>query len=126
MSEPQIVKKGEFAEIVVPAGPQDTLTFRRSEYPGASDEKWYARWEGRQGFDKDYYVVFRWKDGWAYSRPRHPALGEFHGRLDTREQAMKACAEDFEKVVRLALWVEYMSKYEPGAAHTLYPGTALS
>ena len=72
-----------------------------------ADLPWATAW------DKSYYRVYSWKDGYAYSRPEHPLLGSFDGRLSTAKAAKKECAEDFAMVARLHRWQEYMKTNEP-------------
>lgn len=99
------IVKDDFKEIVWPAGERDALTFRRAEYPGGCDEKWYGT--------EHPYVVFQWKEGFSFQRPDHPSLGEFAGHSETRDGAMRACASDFAKVARLRRWNEHMINNEP-------------
>jgi hypothetical protein len=108
-------KTGEFAEIVIQAGTgiNDVLAFKRNRYPTASDESWHARYPFSKPFHDEGYEVYQWKDGYAYSRPFYPQLGEFRGRADTAEEAMERCAEDFAMMARLRRWIEYMKNNEP-------------
>lgn len=107
MSQYTVENKGEFAEIVCPAGRLDVLTFRHVE--NQRREGWAAAAVG----DAEYYRVYQWRDGYAYSRPGHPSLGEFDGACPTRDEAMAACGEDYEVVARLKRWDAYMRSNEP-------------
>jgi hypothetical protein len=107
------------ARILVPAGVHDELEFTpnpRGPVLGQKDS-WHTTWDGVAGLDKQFYSVYPWKTGYAYSRPEHPVLGKFAGSADDRETAMNICAADFVEVARLQRWIEYMKTNEP-PSHT--------
>jgi hypothetical protein len=90
----------------------DTLTFKRDER--AAHESWGAQVEVlSQPFNPYRYLVYKWKDGWAVSRPKHPLLDDLDGVYRTRDYAMQACADDFAVIARLRRWQEYMKTHEP-------------
>lgn len=101
--------------IVVAPGAQ--LTFKRHDMPGG-DQAWVAeapefRWLLNSFLDRDFYRVFRWKDGWDVSRPKHPLLPDLHGRYKARRDAMQICVNDYAVLARLHRWIEYMKQVEP-------------
>lgn len=106
-----IDKQEDFQTIVVPAGKLDVLRFKREER--LSPELWVTQWVEAPTWNREYYRVYAWKGGWAYSRPEHPQLGRCEGQEDALDEAMDRCAEDFQKVARLQRWHRYMTLFEP-------------
>jgi len=94
-------------------GGSDKLTFKRNMRPGPA-ETWAADVDELRGpFNPYRYLVYKWKKGWAVSRPKHPLLDDLDGVYSERDDAMQACADDFAIVARVRRWHEYIKTHEP-------------
>lgn len=75
--------------------------------------EYYAQTVWSRAFNTDEYLVYSWKDGWAYSRPKHSLLGKLDGWVKDLGWAKRICQEDYATRQRLHRWHEYMINNEP-------------
>ena len=87
-----------------------------------SDLEYFAELPFAQGssFDRRGYVIYAWKDYYAYRRGEISSLpGDevFSGGADTVDDCITACVEDAKVLHRLWSWQQYMrNNYPPERA----------
>lgn len=67
-----------------------------------------ASFPWNEPFVHDEYIIYKWINGWAYSRPDHSILGKFSGCVTRLDIAKLRCETDLLGQARLRGWHEYM------------------